>query len=133
MRPRDFLIIPATSLGVMILNVAISIGVVWVYATFINPGQPFSRYEVFADTAAPISSIVAGIPLMLLAGFFLSRGRSARAALLTAGAMALVYIVIDSAIMLAAAAGSGVWAWEAISHSTKLLAALAGAAFRSSP
>ncbi len=64
---------------------------------------------------------------MLLAGFFLSRGRTARAALSAAGAMAVLYIVVDAAVVLAADAGSAIWAWEAFSYSTKLLSALAGA------
>ena len=113
MRRRDVIVIPATAIGVMVLNVAISFGVVWVYATFVEPGRPVSHYEAFAVAAAPVSSVVAGIPLMFLAGLLLSRGRTARAALSAAGAMALLYIVVDAAILLAADAGSAVWAWEA--------------------
>jgi hypothetical protein len=127
MRLRDVVVIPATAIGVMVLNVAISVGVVWVYSTLVEPGRPVSHYEAFAVAAAPVSSVVAGIPLMVLAGFFLSRGRTARAALSAAGAMALLYIVVDAAILLAADAGSAGWGWEALSYSTKLLSALAGA------
>lgn len=130
MRLRDLFVIPATAIGVMVLNVAISVGVVWVYATFVEPGRPAAHYESFAIAAAPVSSVVAGIPLMFLAGFLLSRGRTARAALWAAGAMALLYIVIDAAVLLAANAGSSIWAWEALSYSTKLLSALAGATLR---
>jgi hypothetical protein len=43
MKKRDFLLLPAVALCVMIVNVAISIGVVWVYPTFLNPGQPYAR------------------------------------------------------------------------------------------
>ena len=82
--------------------------------------------------AAPVSSVVAGVPLMFLAGLFLSRGRTGRGALAAAGAMALLYIVIDAAILLAADAGSSVWAWEVLSYSTKMLSALAGAMLRTS-
>ena len=60
-------------------------------------------------TAAPVSSVVAGIPLMLLAGCLLARGRPKRAALLAAGAAALVYILIDLAILLGAGAAGGIW------------------------
>ena len=128
MRRRYLLLIPAAALAVMIANVAISFGVVWFYSTFISPGQPFARYQDFAETAAPISSVVAGIPLMLLAGFLLARGRERRAALLAAGAAALVYILLDLAILLGAHASGSVWGWAALSHTTKLAAALAGAA-----
>jgi hypothetical protein len=128
MKRRDLLLIPAAALGVMIANVAISFFMVWVYATFISPGQPLSYYQAFAEAAAPISSIVAGIPLMLIAGYLLARGRERRAALLAAGAAALVYILLDLAILLGANASGSIWAWEALSHATKLAAALAGAA-----
>lgn len=127
---RDFLLVPAAALGVMIANVAISVGLVWAYSTFVNPGQPFSRYEAFAATAAPISSVVAGIPLMLLAGYLLAKGRPRRGALLAAAAAALLYIFLDLAIVLGAQAGGSNWGWEALSHATKLLSALAGAALR---
>ena len=132
MKRRDFLLIPAAALGVMIANVAISVGVVWVYSTFVEPGRSVADYEGFAMTAAPVSSIVAGIPLMFLAGFFLARGRSGGAALAAAGAMALLYIAVDAALMLAAGAGGDMWVLEAISYSTKLLSALAGAKLRAS-
>lgn len=128
MKKRDLLLIPAAALGVMIANVAISFGIVWVYSTFISPGQPLSYYQTFAAAAAPIGSVVAGIPLMLLAGFLLARGREKRAALLAAGAAALLYILLDLAILLGAHASGSVWGWAALSHATKLLAALAGAA-----
>lgn len=128
MKRRDLLLIPAAALGVMIANVAISFGIVWVYSTFISPGQPLSYYQSFAATAAPIGSVVAGIPLMLLAGYLLARGRQRRAALLAAGAAALLYILLDLAILIGAHADGSVWVWAALSQATKLLAALAGAA-----
>ena len=133
MRGRDVLMIPAVALGVMIVNVAISFGVVWVYSAFFNPGQPFAHYQGFAETAAPISSVVAGIPLMLLAGMMLARGRPRRAALVAAGAAALVYIVLDLAVLLGAGAEGGIWFWAALSHASKLAAALAGAALAARP
>lgn len=129
MKRRDLLLIPAAAFGVMIANVALSFFMVWVYSVFISPGQPLSHYQAFAATAAPIGSVVAGIPLMLLAGYLLGRGRPKRAALLTAGAAALVYIAVDLAILLGAHASGSIWAWAALSHATKLAAALAGAAF----
>jgi hypothetical protein len=130
MNKRDLLLIPAAALGVMIANVAISFGVVWVYSIFFNPGQPFARYEAFAATAAPVSSVVAGIPLMLVAGYLLAKGRPRHGALLAAGAAALLYILVDLAILLGAQASGSIWGWAALSHATKLLSALAGAALR---
>ena len=128
MKRRDFLLIPAAALAVMIANVAISFGIVWVYSAFISPGHTLSYYQSFAATAAPIGSVVAGIPLMLLAGFLLAKDRSRRDALLAAGAAALVYILLDLTILLGAHASGSVWGWAALSQATKLAAALAGAA-----
>ncbi|HEV7660824.1 MAG TPA: hypothetical protein VGO55_13375 [Allosphingosinicella sp.] len=133
MKKRDLLLVPAAALAVMIANVAISFGIVWVHSTFISPGQPPSHYQSFAETAAPIGSVVAGIPLMLLAGYLLGRGRQRRGALLAAAAAAMVYIALDLTILVGAHASGSIWAWAALSHVTKLAAALAGAALASPP
>jgi hypothetical protein len=130
MRKSDLLLVPVAALAVMVLNVAISFGVVWAYSTFVASGQSLSHYEAFATTAAPVSSVIAGIPLMLLAGFLLAKGRTRRDALLAAGLCALVYILLDLAILIGAHASGAVWGWAALSQATKLLAALAGAARR---
>jgi hypothetical protein len=130
MRRRDLLLIPAAALAVMVANVAISFGIVWAYSTLISPGHPLSHYQSFAETAAPIGSVVAGIPLMLFAGHLLARGRQKSGALLAAAAAALVYIALDLTILVGAHAHGSIWAWAALSHATKLAAALAGAALR---
>jgi hypothetical protein len=130
MKKSDLFLVPAAALGVMVLNVATSFGVVWAYSTFVAPGQSLSHYEAFATTAAPVSSVIAGIPLMLFAGFLLAKGRTRRDALLAAGLCALVYILLDLAILIGAHASGAVWGWAMLSQVTKLLAALAGAAWR---
>ncbi|HLL31747.1 MAG TPA: hypothetical protein VK403_12195 [Allosphingosinicella sp.] len=127
MRGRDFIVIPAAALAVMVLNVAIAFGIVWLYSTFLDPGQPASHYEAFATRAAPVSSVIAGIPLMIAAGFLLAKGRPGRSGLAAAAAAALFYIIVDTAILLSVEAGRDVWMWAALSHATKLLSALAGA------
>jgi hypothetical protein len=133
MKRRDLLLVPVAALAVMIANVAISFAIVWGYSTVISPGRPLSHYQGFAAAAAPIGSVVAGIPLMLLAGFLLARGRQRRAALLAAALAALVYIVLDVTILVGGHAGGAIWAWAALSQVTKLAAALAGAALGASP
>src|ERR1043165_8181821 len=121
MKRRDLLLVPATALAVMVANVAIAFGVVWVYSTFVAPGQSAAHnYEAFAQAAAPVSSVVAGIPLMLLAGYLLARGREKSAALLAAGAAALVYIVLDLAILIGAHATGSVWGWAILSPGAKV-------------
>lgn len=127
MKRRDFVVIPVAAIAVMVLNVAICFGLVWLYSTFFNPGQPASYYEAFAMRVAPISSVIAGIPLMFATGFLISRTRPGRRGLLVAAAAALFYIILDTGILLSADAGQGVWMWAALSHATKLLCAVAGA------
>jgi len=128
MKRWDLLLIPAAAVGVMIVNIVISFAMVWAYSTFVSPGQTLSHYEAFATTAAPIGSVIAGIPLMLLAGHLLGKGRDRRGALFAAGAAALFYILLDSTILIGAHAGGQIWFWAALSHATKLAAALGGAA-----
>lgn len=126
MRLRDLLIIPAFALAVMVLNVLIAFGVVWFWGTFFEPGHPQAYYEAFALKAAPVSSIVAGIPLMFGAGWLIARRRDQRNGAIAAGAVALVYIAVDTAMLLAAQIEAQDWRWEMISYPTKLIAALAG-------
>jgi hypothetical protein len=130
MKRLDFIVIPAAAISVMVPNVAISFGVVWLYSTFLDPGRPASYYEAFAIRVAPISSVVAGIPLMFVAGFLIAKGRPNRGGMVVAAGMAVFYIILDSAALLGVGAGPGVWKWAALSHATKLLAALAGARLR---
>ena len=127
MNRRDFIVIPAAAVAVMVLNVAISFGVVWLYSSFLNPGHSAAYYEAYAMRVAPISSVIAGIPLMFAAGFLIARSRPGRRGLLVAAAAAFLYIIVDTAVLLSVDAGQGVWMWAALSHATKLLSALAGA------
>ena len=66
------------ALGVMVVNVAISILYMVVYGHLIDPGHEKAYYQEHVKIAAPYCSIVAGIPLMFLAGWlggrFLGRG-----------------------------------------------------------
>ena len=74
------------ALGVMFVNVLISVLYVVVYSYLIDPGHDAEYYQAHAQVAAPYSSIIAGIPLMFVAGRWLgskfSRGNSVQAALL---------------------------------------------------
>lgn len=130
MKPRDFLLIPATTLAVIIANVALSFAMVWVYSAFFNPGRTQAYYEAFAARAVPISSVITVIPLMLLAGYWLAGGRDRRGALLAAGAIVLLYMALDIAILVGAGVSASDWAWAGFAQVVKLLAALAGAALR---
>lgn len=114
------------ALGVMIVNVLISVLYVVVYSFLIDPGHDEAYYQAHAQIAAPYSSIIAGIPLMFLAGRWLggkfSKGKSVKAALL----MWFVYFLLDFAIVAAAGALAQIALLFAISFSTKLGAAFLG-------
>ena len=124
----DLIRVPAATLLVMLANVLVSIAIVWAYSMFVAPGVAAEAYEAFAMEAAPVSSVVAGVPLMLLAGAWVARRRPLRAGLRVAAAVALLYIAIDAAVIIAAGALGELGALVAVSWSTKLVAALAGAA-----
>lgn len=124
----DLIRVPVAALLVMVANVLVSVAVVWAWSMFVAPGLAQADYEAFAMRSAPASSVVAGIPLMLLAGFLVARGRPLRSGLPPAAAVALLYIALDVAIILASGLAESLSAWEAVSYPSKLAAALAGAA-----
>jgi len=97
-----------------------------VYSLLIDPGHDQVYYEAHAQVAAPYSSIIAGIPLMFLAGRWIgskfSKGNSVKAALL----MWLVYFVLDLAAVAASGAIGQIAVLFAISFATKLGAAYLG-------
>ena len=122
---RWWLAIPF-ALGVMIVNVLISVLYVVVYSYGIDPGHDEAYYQAYAQVAAPYSSIVAGIPLMFLAGRWIGgkfpKGNSVKAALL----VWLIYSVIDFTAVAASGALAQIWVLLAISFMTKLGAAFLG-------
>ncbi len=122
---RWWLAIPF-ALGVMVVNVLISILYVVVYSFWVDPGHDQAYYEAHAQVAAPYSSIIAGIPLMFLAGRWIGgkfpKGNSVKAALL----VWLVYFLIDFAVIAAAGALAQIAVLFIISFTTKLVAAYLG-------
>ena len=107
------------ALGVMVVNVAISILYMVVYSYAIDPGHEKAYYESHVRIAAPYCSIVAGIPLMFLVGWWVGM----RPAIF----VWMVYTLVDLAVL----AGSGptlrMGALVAVSLLTKLAFACLGA------
>lgn len=107
------------ALGVMAVNVVISILYMVVYSYVIDPGHEKAYYEAHVQIAAPYCSIVAGVPLMFLVGWWVGM----RAAIL----VWLVYACVDVAVL----AGSGVTlrigVLVAVSLLTKLASVYLGA------
>ena len=58
------------ALFIMVANVAVSILYMVVYSYVIDPGHEEQYYRDHIQVAAPYCSIVAGIPLMFLAGWW---------------------------------------------------------------
>lgn len=115
---------------VLVANIAVSILYMVLYGHVIDPGHDTQYYNEHIQVAGPYCSIVAGIPLMFLAGWWVAglwrRALGVRAAWI----VWLAYTVIDLAILLAARMSLGVGVLFVVSFATKLGAALWGAKVR---
>lgn len=120
------------ALLVMIANIAVSILYMVVYGYLIDPGHEQAYYDAHIQVAAPFSSIIAGIPLMFLAGWWVGGWWRGEFAIRSALVVWFVYAVIDLAIVLAASMTSTVAILVAVSLVTKLVAAYCGALFATS-
>lgn len=115
------------ALLVMVLNVAASFLYMVVYGHLINPGHPEPYYREHIKVAAPYCSIVAGIPLMFLAGLWVAGWRDGQLAVTAALVVWSAYALIDLAVLLAAGMTGKVAPLFAISILTKLGAVYLGA------
>jgi hypothetical protein len=117
------------ALSVMVANVAISILYMVVYGHLIDPGHEKAYYQQHIKIAAPYCSIIAGIPLMFLAGWWVSGfwdvGRGVQSAMI----VWLAYAVIDLAILAASGLTARIGVLFAVSFLTKLAAVYLGAVF----
>lgn len=118
---------------VLIANVAVSVLYMVIYSHVIDPGHDQAYYDAHIQAAAPYCSIVAGIPLMFLAGWRVSRWWQGRFAKKSALTVWLAYAIIDLAIILAAGAASSIGLLVAISLITKLAAVYFGSTFANRP
>ena len=122
---RWWLAIPF-ALGVMILNVLIHVLYMVVYGYLIDPGHDEAYYQAYAQLSAPYSSIIAGMPLMFLAGRWIGgkfpKGNSVKAAVL----VWLIYFLIDFAVVALVGALAQIALLFVISFATKFAAAYLG-------
>ena len=107
------------ALGVMAVNVAISILYMFVYGYVINPGHEKAYYDAHVQIAAPYCAIIAGIPLMFLVGWWVG--------LRPAMVVLLVYALVDVAVLAAWGPTLRAGALVAVAWLTKLASAYAGA------
>ena len=108
----------------MIVNVAAAFAWVALYSMVIAPGQGEAAYQAYAQRAAPWSSVIAGAPILGAAGWLLARwhGGGWR----TGIGAGIGYVVIDTAILIAAGALAAMPGIIALSYATKLAAAALG-------
>ena len=114
---------------VMIANIAASVLYMVVYSYLINPGHEKEYYDAHIQIAAPYSSIVAGIPLMFLAGWWVGGWWQGKFAVKSALLIWFIYAVVDVAIVMAAGLTSRMAILVAVSLVTKLAAVYVGALF----
>lgn len=117
------------ALLVMIVNVAVSVLYMVVYGHLIDPGHPEAYYHEHIKVAAPYCSIVAGVPLMFLAGLWVAGWGGAQGPLGVKAALVvwLTYAIIDIGVLLAAGMTTKIAVLCAVSLLTKLAAAYGGA------
>lgn len=115
---------------VLVANVALSVLYMVVYSYIIDPGHDPQYYNDHIQVAGPYCSIIAGIPLMFLAGWWVAGWWQRALGVRAAWIVWLAYTVIDLAILLAAGMSLGLGLLFVVSFSTKLAAAHFGARLR---
>ncbi len=126
MQLKDWIWIISFALLLLVVNIGISVLYMVVYGHLINPGQPEAHYQEHVQIAAPYSSIIAGVPLFYLAGRFLTRRWPTNLRLKTALLVALVYALIDIAVLAAIGFQLRASLFVVISIATKFIAAFLG-------
>ena len=115
---------------VLISNVAVSVLYMVLYGHVIDPGHDPKYYQDHIQIAGPFCSIVAGIPIMFFAGWWVAgwwhRALSYRGAIL----VWVAYTAIDLSILLIAGLSLGVGILFVVSFATKLAAVYGGAIVR---
>jgi hypothetical protein len=123
----DWLKAFGVAIAVMVLNVAAAFGVVWVYATLIEPGRDEAFYVEAAQWIAPWSSVFAGAALFFLAAWWLAWRRPGRNGYVFAGVAVAIYAAIDVAVIVSSGALLAMGAIVATSMLGKFGGALLGA------
>ena len=116
----------AVAVPAMILNIACAFLWVALYSHVVAPGQGEAAYQAYAMRAVPWSAVIAGVPILLGAGWLLARwhGGGWRTGLLAG----IFYLIVDLAILLAAGGAGGMLGIVALSYATKLAASTLGGA-----
>lgn len=127
MQPIDVAKAAGVALAIMVVNVTISVVVMIVYSYAVDPGHDAAYYEAAAQRIAPWSSVVFGAPLFFFATYRLAQARPERNAARFAVAVFGFYAAVDLLALVAAGSVGSLLGVVALSLTTKLVGALAGA------
>ncbi len=127
MTPSRLAWLVGVALLVLVVNVVVSVLYMVVYSYLIDPGHEEQYYRDHIKVAAPYCSIVAGIPLMFLAGRWVGGWWEGQFAVKAALTVWLVYALIDFAVLLGAGLTVKIAVLLAVSLLTKLAAVYFGA------
>jgi len=120
-------------IGAAILVLAINVGVSILYVAFysyvINRGHDEHYYQEYAQTVAPYSSIVAGIPLMFLISWWVGSWWEGEFAIKAALLVWVVYAVIDVLVLVLGGMSSEIPARLIVLVAISLLTKLAASYF----
>ena len=119
------------ALLVMAANILCTVLYMVVYGHLINPGHENQFYQDHVQIAAPYCSVIAGIPLMFLAGWWVAGWKAGSPVVRSALVVWAAYAIIDFTILLATGAIGKLAAIFVVSFLTKLAAVYFGAVTRS--
>ena len=94
-----FLPFPGAAL-VMVLNLAAHILYVIVYSHVINPGHQLEDYQQHAITSAPYVTSIVGFPAMILVCWQIAKRTPKNYRYVTALAVPVIYLVMDTIIVV---------------------------------
>lgn len=114
---------------VLVVNVAISFLWVAFYSYLINPRHDEAFYQEYAKVAAPYSSVIAGMPLMFLMGWWAGSWWEPEFAVKAAVFVWVAYAVIDLLVVVGAGMTSGMPARMIVLVAISLITKFAGAYF----
>lgn len=124
MKPMEYLRAAGLAFVVLIIDVVLSVGVVYVWGTYAHPNQPAAFYETAGIPIARLSTRILGSGLIFLAAWGAAR-QTHRRAYIFALALVFFYVMLDGASVGFEDFFNG---GLAITVALKLIAALAGAA-----
>ena len=128
-----FIALVGIALLVMAFNIALSVVYMVVQSHLIDPGHDLAYYERHIQIAAPYCGLVAGIPLMFVAGMWVGLGKERRDALRSANLVWLAYALIDLGLLMLAGMTVRIAVFFAASFLTRLVAVRLGALSASLP